>query len=121
MLEPVPVLCSLGVALFISGFLSNLLDTIGLPAKHIFLNYLLLHNPPSFDQQPFFQADYEHFYFSASIHVIMTICILSMDRPAVGLRLPKLPILIAALWTIIPGRQLQTFVPAMSKERTIPL
>ena len=44
-----------------------------------------------------------------------------MDRPAVGLRLPKLPILIAALWTAILGRQLQTFVPAMSEERTIPM
>ena len=40
-----------------------------------------------------------------------------MDRPVVGLRLPKLPILIAALWTIIPGRQLQTFIPVMSEEK----
>jgi hypothetical protein len=51
----------------------------------------------------------------------MMISILSMDRPIVGLRLPKLPILIVALWTVIPGRQLQTFVLAMSKERTIPM
>ena len=49
----------------------------------------------------------------------MMILISSMDRSAVGLRLPKLPIVITALWTITPGRQLQTFVPAMSEERTI--
>jgi len=46
---------------------------------------------------------------------------LSMDRPAVGLRLHKLPILIAAFWTVMSGRQLQTFIPAMSEERTIPM
>ena len=63
MLEPVLVLCFLGVALFFSSFLSNLLDTIGLPAKHIFSHYFLLHNQPSFDQQLFFPANYEHFYF----------------------------------------------------------
>ena len=51
----------------------------------------------------------------------MMICILSMDRPAVGLRFPKLLILIAAFWTVMSGRQLQTFIPAMSKERTIPI
>ena len=63
MLEPVLVLYSLDVALFVFDFLSDLLDTIGLPAKHILLHYFLLHNQPSFDQQLFFQADYEHFYF----------------------------------------------------------
>jgi len=63
MLEPVPVLCSLAIALFFSGFLSDLLDTIGLPAKHILPYYFLLHNQPSFDQQLIFQADHEHFYF----------------------------------------------------------
>ena len=63
MLEHVPVLCSLGVALFFSGFLSNLLDIIGLPTKHILPHYSLLHNQPSFDQQLIFQADHEHFYF----------------------------------------------------------
>ena len=61
--EPVLALCSLGVAPFISGFLSNLLDTIGLPAKHIFSHYLLLYNRPNLSQQLFFSADYEHFYF----------------------------------------------------------
>ena len=61
--EPVPNLYSLGVAPFSSGFLSNLLDTIGLPAKHIVLHYFLLRNQSSFDQQLFFQADYEHFHF----------------------------------------------------------
>ena len=40
-----------------------------------------------------------------------------MDRPVVGLRFPKLPILIAAFWTIMFGRQLQTFIPAMSEEK----
>ena len=44
-----------------------------------------------------------------------------MDRPAVGLRLPKLPILLAALRIVILSRQFQTFVPAISKERTIPM
>ena len=63
MLEPILVLCSLGVAPFFSGFLSNLLDTIGLLPKHILPHYFLLHNQPSFDQQLIFQADHEHFYF----------------------------------------------------------
>ena len=112
--ERVPTLYSLGVAPFF-GFLSNLLDTIGLPAKHILSHCLLLHNQPSLDQQLFFLANYEHFHF------LSVICILSMDRPVVGLRLPKLPILIAALWIVTPSRQLQTFVLAMSEERIIPM
>ena len=49
-LESVPSLYSLGAALFSSGFLSNLLDTIGLPAKHILSRCLLLDNQPSLDQ-----------------------------------------------------------------------
>ena len=61
--EPVPTLYSLGVASFSSGFLSNLLDTIGLPNKPIFSRYLLFHNQPSLDQRLFFQANYEHFHF----------------------------------------------------------
>ena len=61
--EPILALCSLGVAPFFSGFLSNLLDTIGLPAKHIFLRYSLLHNQPSFDRQLTSQANHEHSYF----------------------------------------------------------
>ena len=61
--EPILALCSLGVAPFFFGFLLNLLDTIALPAKHILLHYLLLHNQPSFDQQLAFLADHEHFYF----------------------------------------------------------
>ena len=61
--EPIPALCSLGVALFFSGFLSDRPDTIGLPVKHIVLHYPLLHNQPSFDQQLAFLADHEHFYF----------------------------------------------------------
>ena len=56
--EPIPTLYSLGVAPFFSGFLSNLLDIIALPTKHI-----LLHNQPSFDQQLAFLADHEHFHF----------------------------------------------------------
>ena len=63
MLELVPVLCSLAVALFFSGFSLDLLDAIGLPAKHILSHYLLLHNQPSFDQQFASQANHEHFYF----------------------------------------------------------
>ena len=63
MLEPVPVLYSLAVALFFSGFLLDLLDTIGLPTKHFLLHYFLLHNQPSFDQQLASPADYEYFYF----------------------------------------------------------
>ena len=51
----------------------------------------------------------------------MMICILGMDRPAVDLRLPKLLILIAAFWTVMSGRQFQTFIPAMSEERIIPM
>ena len=61
--EPIPTLYSLGVAPFSSGFLSNLLDTIGLPAKHILSHCLLLHNQLSLDQQLFFPTDYEHFHF----------------------------------------------------------
>ena len=59
--EPILVLCSLGVAPFFSGFLSNLLDTIDLPAKYTLPHYLL-HNQPNFDQQLASQADHEHFY-----------------------------------------------------------
>ena len=51
----------------------------------------------------------------------MMICILGMDRPMVDLRLPKLPILIAVFWTVMSGRQFQTFIPAVSEERTIPV
>ena len=61
--KPVPTLYFLGIAPFSSGFLSNLLDTIGLPTKHIFLRCLLLHDQPSFGQQFAFQADHEHFHF----------------------------------------------------------
>ena len=63
MLEPILALYSLGVTPFFSGFLSNLLDTIALPAKHILLHYLFLHNQSSFDQQLAFLADHEYFYF----------------------------------------------------------
>ena len=61
--EPVLALCSLGIAPFFSGFLSNLLDTITLPTKHTRPHYLLLHNQPNFDQQLVSRADHEHFYF----------------------------------------------------------
>ena len=61
--ELILALCSLGIALFFSGFLSNLLDTIGLPAKHILPHDFPPHNQPSFDQQLIFQAGHEHFYF----------------------------------------------------------
>ena len=61
--EPVPSLYPLGVAPFFSGFLLNLLDTIGLPAKHILSRCLLLHNQLNLDRQLFFPADYEYFYF----------------------------------------------------------
>ena len=60
--EPILALCSLGVAPFFSGFLSNLLDTIALPAKHTLPRYLL-HNQPNFDQQLAFQDNHEYFYF----------------------------------------------------------
>ena len=56
--------------------------------------------------------------FQASIHIMM-ILISSMDRPTVDLRLPKLLILLTTLWAIITIRQFQTFIPAMSEERTI--
>ena len=61
--KPIPTLYSLGIAPFSSGFLSNLLNTIGLPAKHIFFHCLLLRNQPSPGQQLFFPADYEYFHF----------------------------------------------------------
>ena len=60
--EPVLILYSLGVVPFFSGFLSNLLDTIALPAKPTLPHYLL-HNQPNFDQQLTSQANHEHFYF----------------------------------------------------------
>ena len=61
--EPILAIYSLGVAPFFSGFLSDLLDTIGLPAKHILLHYSLLHNQPNFYQQLASQVDHEHFCF----------------------------------------------------------
>ena len=61
--EPVPVLYSLGIALLFSGFLLDLLDTIGPPTKHILPHYSLFHNQPSSDQQLTFLANHEHFYF----------------------------------------------------------
>ena len=61
--EPIPTLYSLGIAPSSYGFLSNLLDTIGLAAKHVFSRCLLLHSQPSLGQQLFFPADYEHFHF----------------------------------------------------------
>ena len=39
-----------------------------------------------------------------------------MDRPAVGLRLSKFPLLFTTLWAIISSRQFQTFIPIMSKK-----
>ena len=60
--EPILAPCSLGVAPFFFGFLSNLLDTIDLPAKHTLPHYLLLHNQPNFNQQLASQANHEHFY-----------------------------------------------------------
>jgi hypothetical protein len=44
-----------------------------------------------------------------------------MDGPEVGLRLPKLLILITALWAVMSYGQFQNFVPIVSKERTIPM
>ena len=61
--EHVPSLYSLGVAPFCSGFLLDLLDTIGLPAKYILSHCPLFHNQSSLGQQLIFQADHEHFYF----------------------------------------------------------
>ena len=61
--KAVLTLYSLGVALFFSSSLSNLLDTISLPAKYILFCYLLLHNQLSLGQQLFFLADYEYFHF----------------------------------------------------------
>jgi hypothetical protein len=43
-----------------------------------------------------------------------------MDRPAVGLRLPELQILITALGTVASCRQLQTYIPIVS-ERIVPM
>ena len=61
--EPVPSLYSLGAAPFSSGSLLNLLDAISLSVKHTFFCCLPLYDQPSPDQQLFFQADHEHFYF----------------------------------------------------------
>ena len=61
--EPILALYSLDVVPFFSGFLSNLLDTIALPAKHTLPRHLLFHNQPSFDQRLASQADHEYFYF----------------------------------------------------------
>ena len=63
MLEPVPTLYSLGIVPFSFGFLSNLLDTIALSAKHILPHHPFLHNQPSFDQQLASRANCEHFNF----------------------------------------------------------
>ena len=61
--KPILALCSLGIVPFFSSFLSNLLDTIALPAKHTLPYCFLLHNQPNFDQQLASQTDHEHFYF----------------------------------------------------------
>ena len=61
--ELVPSLYCLGVAPFSFGFLLNLLDTIDLPTKYIFLRCPLLHNQLSLDQSLFFPTDHEHFHF----------------------------------------------------------
>ena len=63
MLEPILALFCLGIVPFFSSFLSNLLDTTALPAKHILPHHFLLQNQPNFDQQLTSQADHEHFYF----------------------------------------------------------
>ena len=62
-LEPIPTLCSLGAAPFSSSFLSILLGTIGLPARHAPFGCFLLHDQPSLGQQLFFSVDHEYFYF----------------------------------------------------------
>ena len=61
--ESVPTPYSLGVALFSSGSLLNLLGTIGLPAKHVPSDCFLLHDQPSLGQQLSFPTDHEYFYF----------------------------------------------------------
>ena len=61
--DPILAICSLGVVPFFSCFLSNLLDTIAIPTKHIVPHHPLLHNQPCFDQQLASRADREHFYF----------------------------------------------------------
>ena len=119
--EPILVLYSLGIAPFFYGFLSNLLDTIALPTKHTLPHHPLLHNQPSFDQQLAFLADHEHFYFLSIDPYYYDDTRLEHGQTAVGLRLPKLPILLTALWAIISSRQFQTFIPTMFEERTIPM
>jgi hypothetical protein len=59
--------------------------------------------------------------FYAPIYIAMLILNSITNRPAVGLRLPKLPILFTAFQAIVSSRQFQTFIPAMSEERTIPM
>ena len=61
--EPILGLYSLGVIPIFSGFLSNLLDTIALSAKHILPHHPFLHNQPNFDQQLISRANREYFYF----------------------------------------------------------
>ena len=47
----------------------------------------------------------------------MMILILSMDRPAVGLRLPKLPILLTALWQLfLVGNFKPSFQQCLKKD-----
>ena len=81
MLELVPVLCSLAVALFFSGSLSDLLDTIGPLAKHILS---LHHDRPNSDHMYACLADHELIYFYAPIHVVRLKTQTLMDGSAVA-------------------------------------
>ena len=62
------ILCSLSVELFLSTSLLDLLNTIGLPAKHT--PSLIHHNRQSFDHTQACLADCELLHFYASIHVV---------------------------------------------------
>ena len=59
------------------------------------------------------------FIFYTPIHVVRLITQTLIDRPVVGLRLPELIILIAALWAVTSCGQFQTLVPIVSEERIV--
>ena len=81
------ILCFLSVELFFFGFLSDLLNIIGLLAKHALS---LHHDRPNFALVYVCLADHELLYFLCIVYVVRLKTQMFMDEPVVGLRLPKL-------------------------------
>jgi hypothetical protein len=95
------ILCFSDIELFSSGFLSDLLDTLGPPTKH---TPFLHHDQSNFDYGCACLTDHELLYFYALIHAVRLIIQMFMDGLLVGLRLLELCILITPLWAVMSCR-----------------